>query len=91
MSPLQVVPNASPLIAFHQIGRLDLLRHLFGSIAIPPSVVGEIGPTLSARPDWMSERPLARARDARVRASSLDQGEAEAIALAREPRDLAGA
>lgn len=80
-----VVSNASPLIAFQQIGRLDLLRHLFGTITIPPSVVRETARTLGLRPDWLVERPLTRAMDDRLLAS-LDEGEGEAIALALELR-----
>lgn len=86
MTPADVVSNSSPLIAFQQIGRLDLLRHLFGRVAIPPSVVRETAATLGARPGWLVERPLTRAMDAGVLSSFLDQGEAEAISLALELR-----
>lgn len=78
--------NASPLIAFQQVGRLDLLQHHFGPIAIPPSVVRETAPTLGPLPDWLVERPLTHAMDVRLLSSSLDEGVAEAIAPGLELR-----
>lgn len=33
-----VVVNSTPLVAFWTIGRLDILRLLFGEIVIPPAV-----------------------------------------------------
>lgn len=33
-----VVVNSAPLVAFWSIGRLDILRDLFGEIIIPPAV-----------------------------------------------------
>ncbi|MFZ5821846.1 MAG: DUF3368 domain-containing protein [Chloroflexota bacterium] len=36
-----VVVNSTPLVAFWSIGRLDILRDLFGEIAIPPAVRDE--------------------------------------------------
>lgn len=86
MSPPRVVSNASPLIAFQGIGRLDLLRSLLSTIAIPPTVVVEVRPTLPSLPTWLIERPLTKTVDARLRGSPLDAGEAEAIALALELR-----
>jgi len=33
-----VVVNSTPLVAFWAVGRLDILRSLFGEIMIPPAV-----------------------------------------------------
>jgi predicted nucleic acid-binding protein len=41
-----VVADASPLIAFQQIGRLDLLRTVFGELTVPPAVAREILPSV---------------------------------------------
>jgi predicted nucleic acid-binding protein len=46
MTPGLVVCNASPLIALEQIGQLELLRHLFGRVLVPPAVVRETGAAL---------------------------------------------
>lgn len=79
-----VVSNASPLIALQQIDRLDLLRDLFGMVAIPSAVARETVPSVPERPPWVAERPLTGPIDPRVLRASLDPGETEAIALALE-------
>ena len=40
--PRMVVSNSSPLIALAAIGRLELLKSLFGEIVIPQAVVEEV-------------------------------------------------
>ena len=37
-----VIANTTPLINFAQIGRLELLRQLFGEVVIPPAIVDEL-------------------------------------------------
>lgn len=39
-----VVSNTSPLIALSRIGRLDILKKLFGNITITPEVLSEVLP-----------------------------------------------
>jgi predicted nucleic acid-binding protein len=39
---MTVVSNTTPLIALAEIGRLDLLRLLFGNLVIPPAVQREV-------------------------------------------------
>lgn len=76
-----VITDTSVLIAFDQIGCLEILPGMFDQIVAPPAVVAEFG----SRPRWLQDVEL---RDAALvaehRAHFLDQGEAEAIALARE-------
>ncbi len=84
MTSSAVVSNASPLIAFAQIERLDLLEELFGTICIPPAVTREIAPTIKAPPPWLAQCELSQRLGARVLASSLGPGESEAISLALE-------
>lgn len=76
-----VITDTSVLIAFEQIDRLDLLPGLFPYVIAPPAVVAEI----AARPSWLH---VVAVQDqtlvAEHRTLSLDVGEAEAIALARE-------
>jgi uncharacterized protein len=80
MAASDVVADAGPLIALAQIGRLDLLRSLFGTVFMPPAVAQEI---VSVRPipSWIERRDLA-ARPALPALASLDLGEREALLLA---------
>jgi uncharacterized protein len=85
-----VVLNNTPLVALTVLGRLDLLRDLFGEVLIPEAVREEFlavdtalrYEALAATP-WVHSVPLAEPRRARAY-SGLDQGEAEVLALAEE-------
>jgi predicted nucleic acid-binding protein len=81
-----VVSNSSPLIAFADIGQLDLLPSIFGSILIPPSVAAEIAPTIAELPPWLSVTALKQTIPAILVHRSLGAGEREALALAIEAR-----
>lgn len=88
-TPLRpVVSNTTPLISLAEIGLLDVLRHLYGAVIIPPTVLAEYQRGRAAhpqRPDlqgvpWVTVQvapadPLVP--------SSLDAGERDAIALTR--------
>lgn len=85
-----VVVNSTPLVAFWAIGRLDILRSLFGEIVIPPAV----------RDEFLSIEKESRRQALRVERwirvvkldnpnrtgafSNLDEGEAEVLVLAEE-------
>jgi predicted nucleic acid-binding protein len=87
------VGNTSPISNLALIGRLDLLREQLGSVIIPPGVWTELSrhPNSAAKHTlekaladrWLSVVPLAAAVPAEL-ASTLDLGEAEALALALE-------
>ena len=90
----EVVADTSPLIALARTGELDLLRRLYGRVALPPAVQAELA--------IGSDRPGARALEAALAAGWLSvqavsdrapgpdlslllgPGEAEAIVLAEE-------
>jgi predicted nucleic acid-binding protein len=87
-----VVSNASPIVNLAAVGQLDLLRQLYGKVLIPRAVHNEIVIVGRGQPgaaevetfDWIETR---RVTDWIVVASlqlELDDGEAEAIALAAE-------
>jgi hypothetical protein len=78
-----VVADASPLIAFAQIGQLPLLQALFTTLLVPPAVAREIAPSVSGQ-TWIVERHLAHAIPPSVTRASLGAGESEAISLALE-------
>jgi predicted nucleic acid-binding protein len=78
-----VVADASPLIAFAQIGQLHILQALFPTLAVPPVVAREIVPSVPSQP-WIVERALAQPIPSPVLQASLGAGETEAISLALE-------
>jgi predicted nucleic acid-binding protein len=79
-----IVTDSACLIGLERIGRLDILPALFDPIIIPPEVQREFGGPL----DWLQVR--VPNNQALVNALKLvvDDGEAEAIALAYERHDL---
>jgi predicted nucleic acid-binding protein len=78
-----VVADASPLIALERIGRLDLLKALFGEVLVPPAVAAEVAPRL-VLPPWILERALQQPIAREVLGATLGPGESEAISLALE-------
>jgi len=80
-----VVADASPLIAFQQIGQLQLLRTMFGELTVPPAVAREILPSLAPAP-WIVERRLTYPIAPLVLRANLGAGESEALSLAIEIR-----
>jgi uncharacterized protein len=83
VSEAPTVSNASPLIALEQIGQLQLLEKLFGTLTIPPAVVREVAPTVSL-PPWVREQKLEQVIGPKILAASLGSGESEALSLALE-------
>jgi len=86
-----VVSDTSPLRALVHLGHVEWLEVLFGKVLLPPAVAFELRqPPPTYRPievsAWAFLEVLAPTNAARVTElrSSLDVGEAEAIALAEE-------
>lgn len=88
---LLVISNTTPIIALAVIDRLELLRELYTEVLIPPAVYAEViaggasraGAAELLRAHWIRTVPLTDPRRAALLVD-LDQGEAEAIALAQE-------
>lgn len=80
---MKVVSNSTPLIAFYQLGMLDLLKDLFGQIIIPPAVQAEVF-LLRPMPDWITVRSLSQPIPEPLQKAGLGDGEREAITLALE-------
>ncbi|HSG40589.1 MAG TPA: DUF3368 domain-containing protein [Thermoanaerobaculia bacterium] len=86
-----VVVNATPIISLSLAGHLDLLRHLYQEVLIPPAVRAEVlaggrtgrGVEELKAADWVRTVPLQDPRRADL-LSDLHRGEAEVIALAQE-------
>jgi len=92
---MNVVSNASPLIALIRIGQLDLLRQLYGTIVIPEAVWNEVvvegadqpGVEAVSSAAWIVRRTVTNRPLVHGLQQELDAGEAEAIALAVEIDD----
>ena len=86
---MKIICNATPLINFASIGRLDILKSLFTEIVIPQAVYSE---TVAAgfpnsativngiKAGWLKVKPLEEMPESIF--LELDAGEREAIALA---------
>lgn len=92
MESLLIISNTTPLINFAEIGRMDLLEALFGSLVIPPAVVGELTGKFGLFPqaaqvpslDCISMRPPTDQLLVKSLASQVHPGEAECLVLAME-------
>ena len=87
-----VVSDSSPLIHLSQIGRLNLLKDLFGELLIPPAVYHEVVIEGRGRPGSEEVREASWIRVVEIRNKYLkrllqfllDEGESEVIVLALE-------
>ena len=88
-----IVSNATPLIAFSRIGRLDVLRETIAEpLVIPAAVAGEISDYESGEPGsidleretWIRVQSVREEQQVRLLLPTLDRGEAEVIALGLE-------
>lgn len=73
-----IISDASPLIALADIGKLEILQHLYSNITITDIVRNEIRVDL---PDWISVSSNYDPQQMQVLELELDAGEASAIAL----------
>lgn len=80
MNPV-IIADASCLIILTNIGRLKILKHLFGRIIITKEVADEYGEAL---PHWISVKTPANQAKVSELIIRLDKGEATSIALAIE-------
>ncbi len=87
-----IVSDTGPIIAFSRIGRMDILRRLFGEIIIPNAVYEELAIAGKGRPgavevtqsSWIHSREVRNRESVNEFPLGLHKGELEAIALARE-------
>jgi predicted nucleic acid-binding protein len=73
--------DATPLIAFYQIGQLGLVQGLFLHTLVPPVVEREVAPSLGMLPHWIEVQDAIAMPSFSRR---LDAGEQAAIALAMQ-------
>jgi predicted nucleic acid-binding protein len=92
MKNLKVVSDSTPLIALARINRFHLLQELFGKLIIPSAVYSEVVTASKGRvgseelknSDWIQCCEVINRDLVTFLKISLDEGEAEAIALAQE-------
>src|SRR5689334_23121146 len=81
-----VVSDTSPISALMQIGRVELLQHLFGTICVPEAVSKELARFHSTMPPFLEIRDIKDRAPVEPLLRSMDIGEAEAIVLAIEAK-----
>ncbi len=79
-----VVSDTSPITALLAVNQAGLLKQLFGEVIIPNAVEAELLRTHPGLPPWLQVRSVQNSAKTVLYARSVDQGEAEAIALAEE-------
>jgi predicted nucleic acid-binding protein len=87
-----VVSNSGPLIALAKIGKLHILRELFGEITIPKAVWDEVVVKGKGKPgakevekaEWIKVMDVKDRLSVEVLRGEIEVGEAEAIVLAKE-------
>jgi len=87
-----VVVDSGPLIGLASIGELRLLKDLFGKIVIPSAVYNEVvmqgkdqpGAKEIREADWIKAVEVQDRLAVNLLRNELDQGESEAIVLAKE-------
>ena len=75
-----IVSDSTCLIGLERIRQLDLLPGLFDEVFVPPAVAAEFGIPLA----WLKVRTPQDATYVAALKLLVDEGEAEAIALAKE-------
>lgn len=81
---LSTVTDSTCLIGLERIQRLDILTHVFSRVIIPPAVQIEVGISAS----WITVQAPRSIMTVAALKTQLDDGEAEAIALALELDDV---
>jgi predicted nucleic acid-binding protein len=86
-----VVSNTSPILNLAAIGRLEILRALFGTVSIPPAVRAEFEEASAGLPEsgralplWIEDAPSPPREVVIPLSAFLHPGEAESIASAAE-------
>ena len=78
-----VVSDTSPITALLSVGQVDLLHSLYGNVVIPPAVDAELRAYHAELPDFIQVMPVQTNALLIRLERELDQGEAEAIVLAK--------
>lgn len=80
----RAVTNSTCLIALERVGQLDLLPRVFSAVFAPPAVQAEFGSPI----EWLAVTPAKNLGLITALRTQLDDGEAQAIAVAVELGDV---
>jgi hypothetical protein len=78
-----IVSNSSCLIILDRLGKIDLLRKIYGKIAIPGAVKREAFKTREV-PSWVEVVEITQPLASEILERTLGKGESEAITLSLE-------
>lgn len=81
----QAVTNSTCLIGLQRIGQLDILPQVFPVVFAPEAVESEFG----IKPSWLRVQAVQNTEFVKVLQNQMHIGEAEAIVLAMELKDVA--
>jgi predicted nucleic acid-binding protein len=88
----KVVVNTTPLIALSHVGRLDILKEMYGEILIPNAVYRELSAkaesvckiAVDSSLDWILVKEIKNQMAKSMYKSQLHEGEVEVMILAKE-------
>ena len=87
-----VVSNTTPILSLYKIGKLGLLRNLFGQVFVPVAVYNEVailgkgkqGHDIFEMANYICVKEISNSLAVGLLQTQLDYGEAETIVLAGE-------
>ena len=87
----KAIVNSTPVIGLANIGKLDVLRQMYGTITIPQAVFDEIkSPSVqrqvNANRDWIRVEQINDASQKQMYRAKLHAGEVEVMILAQEKK-----
>lgn len=87
----KVIVNSTPVIGLANIGKLDVLRQMYGAITIPQAVFDEIkSPSVqrqvNANRDWIRVEQISDTSQKQMYRAKLHAGEVEVMILAQEKK-----
>jgi len=77
--PKIIIADTSCLVLLEKIDKLNILHKLFGTVFITDIIADEFGTEL---PEWIQKKEIEEKKYFRILKTSVDPGEASAIALA---------
>ena len=90
----RVIVNSTPLLILGKIGKLDILRDLYGQIEIPYAVYCEVlekddtaSKALRLASEWITVKHISNKSDYTMYHAKLHAGEVETMILASEDKE----
>ena len=89
----KVIVNSTPLIALSKVGRLDILRQMYGRVTVPGAVFQEVtvkNDTVRKEildSEWIDIEAVPDLKDRKMYSAKLHAGEVEVMILAQKMTD----